>query len=191
MNGGAPEGRSGARTKNALGEGAAPTLAKTRTASGLITIPLQVAESEKERLDRELIELLNELRVALPGVQVLFAFLLIVPFSQRFPQMTGVQRDVYFAAVVCTTIATILLIAPTSMHRIQWRQQDKEHLLATSNKLAILGTAFLALGMTAVLFLVTDVLFEARWAALVCGVAAGFFAVLWFVVPFIRRLRAP
>ena len=104
-----------------------------------------MAESEKERLDRELIELLNELRVALPGVQVLFAFLLIVPFSQRFPQMTNIQRDVYFAAVLCTTMSAILLIAPTSMHRIQWRQREKDQLLETSNKLAILGTAFLAL----------------------------------------------
>jgi len=149
-----------------------------------------MAESEKERLDRELIELLNELRVALPGVQVLFAFLLFVPFSQRFPQLTGIQRDVYFAAVICTTIATILLIAPSSMHRIQWRQQEKDQLLETSNKLAIFGTAFLALGMTAVLFLVTDLLFAARWAALVCALAGGLFAALWFVLPFIRRLRA-
>ena len=150
-----------------------------------------MAESEKEKLDRELIELLNELRVALPGVQVLFAFLLIVPFSQRFPQMTAVQRDVYFAAVVCTTISAILLIAPTSMHRIQWRQRDKERLLERSNQLAIAGTAFLALGMTAVLFLITDILFAARWAALVSALAGGLFGVLWFLLPTIRRLRSP
>jgi sterol desaturase/sphingolipid hydroxylase (fatty acid hydroxylase superfamily) len=150
-----------------------------------------MAETDKERLDRELIELLNELRVALPGVQVLFAFLLIVPFAQRFPQMTGLQRDVYFAGVVCTTISAILLIAPTSMHRIQWRQRDKERLLQTSNQLAILGTAFLALGMTAVLFLITDILFEAGWAATVSAVAAGLFATFWFVLPTIRRLRSP
>ncbi len=148
-------------------------------------------ESEKERLDRELIELLNELRVALPGVQVLFAFLLIVPFSQRFPQMTALQRDVYFAAVVCTTLSAILLIAPTAMHRIQWRQRDKERLLTTSNQLAIAGTGFLALGMTAGLFLITDVLFEARWAALVCALAGALFAALWFVLPFMRRLGSP
>jgi hypothetical protein len=154
----------------------------------LLTIPLHVAETDKERLDRELIELLNELRVALPGVQVLFAFLLIVPFSQRFPQITAVQRDVYFAAVICTTISAILLIAPTSMHRIQWRQRDKERLLATSNQLAIAGTAFLALGMTGVLFLITDILFESRWAAAVCAVAGALFAGLWFVLPLIRRL---
>ena len=146
-----------------------------------------MAETDNERLDRELIELLNELRVALPGVQVLFAFLLIVPFSQRFPQMTGTQRDVYFAAVVFTTISAILLIAPTSMHRIQWRQRDKERLLKTSNQLAIAGTAFLALGMTAVLFLITDILFAARWAAVVRAAAGALFAALWFVLPAIRR----
>ena len=149
-----------------------------------------MAESQQERLDRELIELLNELRVALPGVQVLFAFLLIVPFSQRFPQMTALQRDVYFAAVLCTTMSAILLIAPTAMHRIQWRQRDKERLLQTSNWLALAGTAFLALGMTGVLFLITDILFEARWAAAICAVAGALFAALWFVLPTIRRLRS-
>jgi hypothetical protein len=149
-----------------------------------------MAEDEKERLDRELIELLNELRVALPGVQVLFAFLLIVPFSQRFPQMTPVQRDVYFAAVVCTTIATILFIAPTAIHRIEWRAHDKAWMLEASNRLAIAGTVFLALAMTAVLFLVTDVLFEAGAAALTAGVAAGLFAFLWFALPLWRRLRS-
>ena len=149
-----------------------------------------MSENLQKKGHRQLIELLQELRVALPGVQVLFAFLLIVPFSQRFPQMTALQRDVYFAGVICTTISAILLIAPTSMHRIQWRQRDKERLLRTSNQLAILGTAFLALGMTAVLFLITDILFEARWAAVVCAVAAALFAAFWFVLPTIRRLRA-
>jgi uncharacterized protein DUF6328 len=145
-------------------------------------------EDEKERLDRELIELLNELRVALPGVQVLFAFLLIVPFSQRFPQMTAVQRDVYFAAVVTTTLATMLLIAPTALHRIEWRARDKEWMLKASNGLAIAGTFFLALSMTAVLFLITDVLFEASAAAVTAGIAAGLFALLWFALPLWRRL---
>jgi hypothetical protein len=149
-----------------------------------------MAENEKERLDRELIELLNELRVALPGVQVLFAFLLIVPFSQRFPQMTALQRDVYFAGVVCTTIATILLIAPTALHRIEWRARDKEWMLKASNVLAIVGTFFLALSMTAVLFLITDVLFKASAAAVAAGIAAGLFALLWFALPLWRRVRS-
>ena len=149
-----------------------------------------MAENESERLDRELIELLNELRVALPGVQVLFAFLLIVPFSQRFPQMTALQRDVYFAAVLCTSIATILLIAPTALHRIEWRARDKDWMLKASNVLAIAGTVFLALSMTAVVFLITDVLFAAGVAALVAGAVGGLCALLWFAVPLWRRAVA-
>jgi uncharacterized protein DUF6328 len=145
-------------------------------------------EGKSERLDRELIELLNELRVALPGVQVLFAFLLIVPFSQGFQRMTEVQRDVYFAAVLTTAVSTLLLIAPSAMHRIQWRQRDKEALLKMSNALAIAGMVFLALGMIAVLFLITDVLFRGGAAALVAGIAAGLFTLVWFVLPLFRRV---
>jgi hypothetical protein len=147
-------------------------------------------EDRAERLNRELIELLNELRVALPGVQVLFAFLLIVPFSQRFPQMTGVQRDVYFAAVLCTSIATVLLIAPSSIHRIEWRARDKEWMLTASNRLAIAGTAFLALATVAVVFLVTDVLFSGSAAALVAGLIGGLLIFFWFAFPLYRRLQA-
>jgi hypothetical protein len=146
-------------------------------------------EDKSERLNRELIELLNELRVALPGVQVLFAFLLIVPFSQGFQRMTELQRDVYFASVLTTALSTLLLIAPSSMHRIEWRQRDKEALLQTSNALAIAGLIFLALGMTTVLFLITDVLFSGVAIALVTGIAAGLFALVWFVVPLVRRLK--
>ena len=148
------------------------------------------AEADHERLNRELIELLNELRVALPGVQVLFAFLLIVPFSQGWRQVTDVQRDVYFAAVVSTTIATVLLIAPTALHRIEWRAEDKEWMLATSNRLAIAGTAFLAVATIAVVFLITDVLFAGPAVGLVTGATGVLIALLWFAIPLARRLRA-
>src|SRR5438445_13719808 len=97
----------------------------------------QPQEGEKQRVDRELIELLNELRVALPGVQVLFAFLLIVPFSQGFAKVSSAQRAVFFAAFLCTAIATALLIAPSSYHRIHFRRHDKERMLITSNRLAL------------------------------------------------------
>ena len=100
-------------------------------------------EQPEERLNRELIELLNELRVALPGVQVLFAFLLTVPFSDRFQTLTGSQRAIYFATFVGTTIATGVLMAPTAYHRIRFRQGDKERMLRTSNRFAIAGIAFL------------------------------------------------
>ena len=149
-----------------------------------------MAEGEKERLDRELIELLNELRVALPGVQVLFAFLLIVPFSQRYAQITDLQKEVYFAAVLCTALATILFIAPTALHRIQWREQDKEWLLSASNRLAIGGMILLALAMIAVIFLVTDILYSGWVVALVTGLIAALFAGFWFALPLWRRMSA-
>ena len=109
-------------------------------------------EDERERVNRELIELLNELRVALPGVQVLFAFLLTVPFSQGFHQVTRAQRGVYYGAFVSAALATALLIAPSSYHRIHFRRRDKERMLLTSNKLAISGMAFLALSVAGVVY---------------------------------------
>ena len=92
---------------------------------------------EPSRLDRELIELLNELRVALPGVQVLFAFLLTVPFSQRFAQTTEFQRDVYFSALMSVAVATALLITPSAFHRIRFRRRDKAYLLRVANRFAM------------------------------------------------------
>ena len=118
------------------------------------------AETHEERVNRELIELLNELRVALPGVQVLFAFLLAVPFSQRFAQTTELQRDAFMVALLSTLAGSVFLIAPTAYHRIRFRDRDKEALLRISNVFAIVGVAFLAIGMTAVVFLVTDMIFK-------------------------------
>jgi Family of unknown function (DUF6328) len=148
-------------------------------------------ESKDERLDRELIELLNELRVALPGVQVLFAFLLAVPFSQRFEELTGVQEDVFFAAFLCTGVATALLIAPSAYHRLRWREHDKEQMLRTSNRLAIAGTAFLAAAIVAVVYLVTDLVYGVVTSLIVTIAAAAMFAWLWYALPLVRRWRAP
>ena len=114
----------------------------------------------EERVNRELIELLNELRVALPGVQVLFAFLLAVPFTQRFAQTTDLQRDTFMVALLSTLAGSVFLIAPSAYHRIRFRDRDKEALLQISNVFAIVGMVFLALGMTAVVFLVTDMIFK-------------------------------
>jgi Flp pilus assembly protein TadB len=147
-------------------------------------------ESEKERLHKELIELLNELRVALPGVQVLFAFLLAVPFTQRWEAVTALQRDVYFAAVLASTAATALLIAPSAHHRIQWRQRDEDKLLRTANRLSVAGTFCLAVAMTCVVFVVTDLLYGGPWLAAVTAFAAGLFAWFWFGLPLLRRARA-
>jgi len=144
-------------------------------------------EDQKERRDRELIELLNELRVAMPGVQVLFAFLLIVPFSNGYPKMTGLQRDVYFIAFLCAAVATILLIAPSAHHRLRFRGRKKEELLLRANRLAIAGLAFLAAAMSAVVFVITDVLFHEPWSAAVSTATAAVFGWVWYVVPMFRR----
>ena len=148
------------------------------------------AESKDERLDRELIEFLNELRVALPGVQVLFAFLLGVPFTQRFSQVTDLQKDVYFVTFLCAAVATALLIAPSAYHRLEWRQGDKEHLLVVSNRLAIAGTTFLALSISGTVFVVTDMLFNKTSAAVVAGLTAAFFGWFWYGMPLLRRLTS-
>ena len=147
------------------------------------------AEDDKKRLDRELIELLNELRVVLPGVQVLFAFLLIVPFSNRFPNITNTQRQVFFVTFLLTTAATALLIAPSAYHRLRWRQHDKQQMLETANRLSIGGMVFLTFALVGAAFLVTDLLFHVAMAALVTAIVASFFAWFWWGLPLWRRLQ--
>jgi hypothetical protein len=144
-------------------------------------------EDQKERVNRELIELLNELRVALPGVQVLFAFLLVVPFSQTFAETTDFQRDVYFFSLLCSAAAAALLIAPSAYHRIHFRQRSKEQILLTSNRLSIVGLGFLAVAMTGVILLITDVLFGGIVTVLVTAGTAIFFGFLWYGLPLKRR----
>ena len=144
-------------------------------------------ESKEERINRELIELLNELRVALPGVQVLFAFLLAVPFTQRFEGVTDLQQDAYMTALLCTVGGSIFLIAPAAYHRIRFRDRDKESLLLISNRFAIAGTVLLAVAMTASVFLVTDLLFKAPTTAVITAIVGGLFALVWFVLPLLRK----
>ena len=143
-----------------------------------------MAESETERLNRELIELLNELRVVLPGVQILFAFLLTIPFAKGFPKLDRLDRDVYFVSLLATMLATILLITPSAYHRIVWRRHDKRDLLDVSNKLALAGIATLAVALTCSLFMIADFVFGTVAAAVVAAAAAVTFAALWFVLPF-------
>jgi uncharacterized membrane protein YiaA len=146
------------------------------------------SESEQERVDRNLAELLGELRVALPGVQVLFAFLLVVPFNQRFVKVTDFQEKIYFVTLLCTAAASAFLIAPSVHHRIEFRRQDKEYIVVTANRLAIVGLAFLAVAMTGVILLVTDVLFGTLTTVLASVVVGGMFTVLWYLIPLRRRL---
>ncbi len=146
-------------------------------------------ESRDERLNRELIELLNELRVALPGVQVLFAFLLTVPFSGRFESLGDAQRALYFATFVGTAFATVLFMAPVAYHRIRFRQRDKEHLIRTANRSAIVGTIFLALSITSASSLITELLFGPSAAFGVAAAILVLIAWLWYAIPLSRQVR--
>jgi uncharacterized membrane protein len=146
-------------------------------------------ETHKERLDRELIELLNELRVALPGIQVLFAFLLTLPFSTGFDKLNSQQRTVYFVTFLTTATASAFLMAPTAYHRLRFRQGDKEQMLRTANRFAIAGTALLALSMGAAVYLVADLMYGTAWAAACGGATVALLAGCWFVLPLSRRLR--
>ena len=144
-------------------------------------------ETRKERVDRELLELLNELRVALPGVQILFAFLLIVPFQQTVREATGFQRDVYFVTLLAVCVATGLLIAPAAQHRVLFRQRDKERLLHRSNRLAYAGLVVLAVAISSAVLLVTDVLFSRTQAWVTAGAVAAVLTWWWAAVPFWQR----
>jgi hypothetical protein len=144
-------------------------------------------ETETERLDRNLIELLQEVRVVQTGVQVLFAFLLTVPFSSRFDTITGFQRAAYFTALVGTAGASVFLIAPTSVHRILFRMGQKEYMVELSNRLAIWGLLSLAIAMVAAMLLVSDVMFGSAVALVVAVGTALAFGLVWGAVPLRRR----
>jgi len=146
-------------------------------------------ETKEERLDRELEELLQELRLALPGVQILFAFLLVVPFNNRFAEIDDLQRAVWFVALLLALGAVACFIAPTAYHRIRFRDYDKERLVLTATRLAVAGLVFLATALSASAFFVTGFVFDDRIAALVTAIAVGTIGGLWFGVPLSRKYR--
>jgi hypothetical protein len=146
-------------------------------------------ESEEERLDRNLQELLGELRVALPGVQVLFAFLLVVPFNVRFGDLTAGQERLYLITLLSAGFASALLIAPTAQHRITFRMQEKEYIVRMGNRLTLAGLAFLAIAMTGAIGLVVDVVFSRATAVVSAVLTGGLFGVLWYGMPAGRVLR--
>lgn len=148
-----------------------------------------MSERSKEVLDQEWGELVEEHRLAMPGVQVLFAFLLILPFQNRFERLTSHQEYVYYAALLCATVAIILLITPTAAHRIQWRQQDKEALLRMSTRAAIAATVFIAAAMTASVYLITDLVFGEPATVIVSSVVAAGFVGFWYGFPLYRRFK--
>ena len=146
-------------------------------------------EDTKERLDRELIELLNELRVALPGVQVLLAFMLTLPFTQKFGELSDLQTGTFVVALLSTSCAIVFFMNPTSYHRLRFREGDKEQILITSNRLAIAGIALMGVGLAAVVFLIIDVLTSTLTAVAVGLALAILIASLWFALPLVRRMR--
>jgi hypothetical protein len=147
--------------------------------------------TEDHRFNREWPELLDEIRVALPGVQLLFGFLLAAPFSSHFFGEIADLRRIYFICFLCTTASSAFLIAPSVYHRLHWRRdvRDKEVMMRTCNRLAIIGVCLLALAMTTAVYIVAAVVSD-RLAALVASVLAAItFSALWFALPLIRRSR--
>jgi hypothetical protein len=146
-------------------------------------------ETSRERLDRNLSELTGELRVAVTGVQVLFAFLLVVPFDARFARLASYQRDLSFATLLLSALSAVCVIAPSAQHRILFRRDEKAYLVSRASALTLAGLALLGLAMCCALTLVASDLFGAL-AGIVTGAAmAAPFALLWFAAP-LRRARA-
>jgi uncharacterized membrane protein len=149
----------------------------------------QRTEDEQERLNRQLEELLNEVRVAMPGVQVLFGFLLAVPFQQGFDTITSSQRHLYFATLVAAAVATAFFIAPTAYHRINFEQHEKKRIIHLGNREFLTGLVALALAMNGAVALVTDLIFQGSTLVVTVVLMASLFAWLWFGLGVVRRLR--
>ena len=147
------------------------------------------SEQEQERLNRQMTELLNELRVAMPGVQVLFAFLLAVPFQQRFQEVNGFQRDVYFVTLLAAMVATAFFIAPSAYHRIAFQTHDKPRIIRVGTVQFLCGLVALAIAMNGAVLLVTDYIFGATTVIVTLAITGSLFAWLWFGVGLWRRLR--
>jgi len=143
-------------------------------------------DEEERKRDRQMLELLNELRIALPGVQILFAFLLTVPFSVRFDKLTLFQRDVYYLTLIATALSTACLIAPSSAHRLRFHKGEREWLVETSNRLMIAGLALLSAALAGSVLLITDLLFDGARVWIYTGAVFLFIAGLWFLRPLVR-----
>jgi uncharacterized RDD family membrane protein YckC len=147
------------------------------------------SESEHERVNRELTELLNELRVAMPGVQVLFAFLLAVPFQQRFATVNAFQREVYLVTLLAAATATAFFIAPSAYHRLAFQQHEKERIVKMGTRQFVCGLVALAVAMNGAVLLVTDLLFQAPTQILTTVGVGALFLWLWFGIGLWRRWR--
>jgi cobalamin synthase len=144
---------------------------------------------EEEKRDRQMLELLNELRVALPGVQLLFGFLLTVPFTQRFGDTTTFQQTVYYVTLVSAACSTICFIAPSAVHRLRFHQNERAYVIESANKLTIAGLVFLAVALVCAVLLITDFLYNGPRVVLYTGAIALLLIVLWFLRPLYRHAR--
>lgn len=156
----------------------------------MVPVPKRDDETEQQRLDRNLLELLQELRVAITGIQVLFAFLLVVPFQNGWPEVSEFERSVYFVTLLLTAASSACLMAPTARHRMRFRELDKPWIVQTSNRLAIVGLTLEAGAICGVLMLITHFVYDATLTAVVVGAFAALFAWLWFLAPIARSLAA-
>ncbi|GAB7044874.1 MULTISPECIES: DUF6328 family protein [Catenuloplanes] len=144
-------------------------------------------ETEKQRWDRNFQDLLQELRVAQTGVQILFAFLLTLPFAAGFGQTTQLQKDVYLIALVSAAFATAMIISPVAFHRALFRQGRKPELVRYAHKMATGGLAFMLISMVSSVFVITDFLLNLTWAIVLTAVTGLWFATFWALLPFARR----
>lgn len=153
--------------------------------------PERPQETEAEKLDRNTIELLNELRVVATGIQVMFGFLLIVPFNNAFRRVSSFERTVYFVTLLCVATSAVLLMSPSIHHRILFRHHEKPFLVRVANRLAIAAMIFLAASFTGILLLVSDVVLGGVASVLVGAVSAASIVGLWFGLPLLRREDEP
>jgi MFS family permease len=154
-----------------------------------LTVPERRQESEAQRDDRNLAELLQELRVAGLGVQVLFGFLLSLPFTARFTRLSHGQRDLYLASLVLAAVATALLLGPVAYHRLVFRRGQKEPLVRAASVMAIIGLAAVGLAVSAAVLLVTGFVASGLAAALITTFVFCLFGLLWFAFPLASRVR--
>jgi amino acid permease len=144
-------------------------------------------ESEQERWQRNFADLLQELRVAQTGVQILFAFLLTLPFSNRFEQTSVFQRNIYVLSLLAAAGATAMIISPVAFHRALFRQGRKPELVRYSHRMATGGLACMLVSMVSAVLLITDFILADWLAYVITGIAAAFFLVFWVLLPFLRR----
>jgi len=144
-------------------------------------------ETEKQRWQRNFADLLQELRVAQTGVQILFAFLLTLPFSNGFTRTSEFQRDVYIVALIAAAAATAMIISPVAFHRALFRQGRKPELVRFAHRMASGGLAFMLISMVSAVLLITDFVLDRPIAFILSGLTGLWFLTFWAILPFSRR----